>query len=138
MTLDQKIKLIDDLIGENPEVNISEYLFAVQEIEFIEISTPMPPRTGRPNLTEEQKAEVLVLAKTKFTAKEISEITGLTLDRVYKICSATGQSIRALRHPEVIAPADLPDVPVTGFKRPPAQYSNPRPYDTLQTKQKTA
>lgn len=140
MTIEQKIKLIDDLIKENPEVTISEYLFAAQEIELIEKAPNMPSRKGKPNLTEEQKKSVLVLAHAKNTAKEISEITGLTLDRIYKICAAAGQSIRAIRHPEVIAPADIPDIPAKRFTRPAAQYSNHSPWGVADAlhQQKTA
>lgn len=127
MTLDEKIKLIDDLIRENTDITIAEYLFSVAEIENVEKTTSMDNRKGIANLSDEEKVKILAMAQT-YNAKEISLGLGLSLNQVYKVCAKVKGGIKAIRHPEA-EPAPSPPIPPAkrAFVRPPAQYSNHSP-----------
>lgn len=133
MTLADRIKLIDDMIREDPQYTIRDYLDMVAEIEQIKIED-MGSRKGIPNVPEDKRLTIIRLAKTKSVA-EICEIMGVSQDCVYKICRKDGFGVRAIRNPEVIQPDPVPErVPEPGpkkpavYTRPPAVYSNHSPF----------
>lgn len=129
MNLPDRIKLVDDMIREDPQYTIRDYLEVVAEIEQIKIED-MGSRKGIPNVPEDRRLTIIRLAKTKSVA-EICEIMGVSQDCVYKICNKYGPGVRAIRNPEVIEPEPVPDSepkePVA-YKRPPAVYSNHSPF----------
>ncbi len=123
MTLPQKIKLIDDLIRENRDAEIWEYLAAVQEIETIEkTQTDMGSRKGIPNLTEEQKKEIIDLVKEKTPVAEICGIMGVSENAVYTSCRTGNRSIRQIK-PKKAAKTNAKPI-----ERPVAVYSNSSPW----------
>lgn len=133
MDLKQKIKFVNDLIRENPEITLAEYLASVQEVETIEkTQTDMGNRKGIPNLTDEQK--LLVLAHAPYqSAKDVADHLELSLNQVYKVCVRAGASIREIRHPEVAKAEGLAPVePVKHLQRPVAEYSNQGFLSTIQ------
>ena len=129
MTLSDQITFIDDLIRENPDITIREYLEAVQEIDSIEkTKTDMGSRKGIPNLSDEQKVSVLAMAQA-YNAKQIADSLGLSLNQVYKICAKVKGGIKAVRYPETepVRPMPMSDVKKE-IVRPAATYSNHSPF----------
>jgi len=129
MTLSDRIQLIDDMIRKNPEYTIRDYLDLVNEINQIK-NEDMGSRKGIPNIPEDKKLIIIRLAQTKSVA-EICEIMGISPNCIYKACARGGTSIRAIRHQEILEPAQPPALEVNKPKkyvRPPAEYSNHSPF----------
>jgi hypothetical protein len=127
MNLGDHIKLIEDMIRENQDYTIADYLELVEEIEHIKIDD-MGSRKGIPNVTEDKRLTILRMAKTHSVA-EICQFMGVSQDCVYKTCRRHGPGLRAIQNPEVIEPQPLPEVKKPAQQgRPPANYSNHSPY----------
>lgn len=91
MTLEQKIKLIDDLIAEDSDHNIRDYLDILEEIEHIENQQDMPYTW----ITPEDKENVVRLAETK-SPKQIEAETKLSLSTIYRALKSAGVDVKKL------------------------------------------
>lgn len=141
MDLKQKIKLIDDLILEDRDVEIMDYLDILEEIEHIEHENQ--PDMAYTWITEEQRQEILKRA-ANMTAKEIKAEINISFSIIYRVLNKAGVDFKKLaikrrqeqkRADEEIRIAAIksrglailinPELPDTSkIKRPVAQYSN--------------
>lgn len=129
MTL-SRIQLIEDMIRENPEYTIRDYLDVVAEIENIK-TEDMGSRKGVPNLTDDKMGQIVQLAKERKSVVEICAILGISQNCVYKACSRKGPGYKALSCPQVIQPEPVikePEKKLEKWRRPPAEYSNHSPF----------
>jgi hypothetical protein len=137
MTLSNQITFINDLIREDPEITIREYLEAVQEIDIIEKTQS---DMGRRPMDSDKKQQVLDMAMSA-KYEVIHEVTGVSIAAISRIIKDAGinqddrkTTIRALqiekekKHWEARISAPKSQ---KRFIRPPAEYSNSRPYDSL-------
>lgn len=127
MTLTWQISFIDDLIRENPDAEIKDYLALLTDIEQIENQTEdMGSRKGIPNLTPEQVKRIINMAEELVPPTKIASIMGVQPNAVYKVIMKKAGSIMVLKHPEVLQPQEpeLKAESSTSFIRPLAQYSN--------------
>lgn len=136
MTLANQITFVDDLIKEDPDITIRQYLEAVQEIDTIEkTQTDM----GRRPLDSDKRKMVLDMAPSHKYEK-IKSVTGVSLaviSRIIKAAEIDQEERRAnIRAQEEQREKDLwavrlavkiPEKPKR-FVRPPAVYSNSSPY----------
>lgn len=88
MNLAWQISIIDDLIRENQEATIKDYLLTLQDIQQVEnaINEQIMPK---PPVTEEQKEEILQMAAT-MTVNQIRKGLGLDTSTVYRALKASG------------------------------------------------
>jgi hypothetical protein len=141
MTLSNQITFIDDLIKEDPEITIREYLEAVQEIDIIEKTQS---DMGRRPLDAAKRQMVLDMAPTS-KYETIRSVTGLALATICRIIKAA--EIDQDKRRETIRLADeqrekdlwalrlkvaIPEKPKP-FVRPAAVYSNHSPYGIADT-----
>lgn len=125
MNLKDRIKLINDIVKENDNSTIADYAVSLQEIEDIENGVKQMVK----KVEETTRQQILRLA-ADMTAKQIKMQTGIPFSTIYKALKEQGFDVlqeRKRRREELFA-----------GKRPPAIYSNPRPYDSLHQNQKTA
>lgn len=147
MTFKDKIKLVNDMIKENDNTTIADYQAAMTEIEGVENGSIVYEKEE-----EETRRQYILRLASEMTAKQIKMFTGHSFSVIYRALKDEGYDVhearrqrreqiklqqesdrqRALKARQLPKPYKAPDV------RPPAQYSNSRPYDTLQTQQKTA
>jgi hypothetical protein len=98
MDLAWKIKLVDELIRENPESRICDYLEAVKEIECVEYknSIEMP----RKPITQDEKDRILFLAAT-MNVKDIRTAVRpdepIAFSTIYQILRENGFNVRIER-----------------------------------------
>lgn len=128
MNLQQKAKLIDDMIRENPDVEIWEYVAAVKEIETTEKVSAMGSRKGVPNLTIDQKKQVVKMINQGVSIDQVCKIMGICKNTVYTSCRCGDENIKDLRHPGTSAPPELLAGPPPKMVRPRAEYSNRSPF----------
>ena len=143
MNLQSKLKLINDMIKENPDATIRDYLTLVSDIENIEKSTPM----AFPGIGQDKKEEILKMAAT-MTATEIRQETNIAFSTIYRVLRQHGIDVKAetrqrklaeriakeemeRKEREAIIAARKPKKPILPerpFTRPPAVYSNHSPF----------
>jgi hypothetical protein len=127
MTLSWQISIIDGLIKENPEATIKDYLVLCEDLKNIEqqANDVAMSRKGIPNLTEEQKAEIIVMARERVPVPLIAAVIGVGENAVYKVCVRDAISIMELKHPEVAGPDQEIEETVSPLAaHPSAEYSN--------------
>jgi hypothetical protein len=143
MTLGQKIRLIDDLIREDSDHNIRDYLETVAEIENIEKENKKT--MAHPGISDEERERIILLA-SKMTVKEIRAGTSHAFSTIYRVLNEEKIKFhrmmmkrrkKDLAKEPVLGP--VPEIrkrdknyPTTDFKRPPCEYSNQGFLSTIQ------
>lgn len=116
MNLSDQIKLIDDLIRENPEHTIRDFMETIADIDKIKPESEM----NKPVLYSAADAEFMILHAGELTVRQISDRLGIPESTVRNFGTRYKLSFRSM-------PMRLP-MPTTKRKtsrpRPAAVYSN--------------
>jgi len=145
MNLEDRIKLIDDLIKEDPDSTIADYIMLVGDIDSIQKT--VKERDMAKQIDHQQRQHIVELFKTK-TPAEIHHETKYAFSTIYKALELAGIDYKAVtkkrKEAERIAMRERqelhrereiearkpkkPIVPDPPLQRPPAIYSNHSPY----------
>lgn len=131
MNLPWKIKLIDDLVREDPDTTIKDYLALIGDLENLEHevnTTDMGSRKGVSNLTIDQKKQLVKMINQGVSIDRVCKIMGICKNTVYTSCRCGDENIKGLRHPGTSAPPELLAGPPPKIVRPKAEYSNRSPF----------
>lgn len=110
MTLTEKIKLVDDLIREDKETTIRQYLDAIAEIDNIK-----PPEVNKPKNYTTDQAQFMLTHHKQYTCVEMAEKLEIEPADVYNFAYRNKLSFKR-------QDKKMP------YVRPPAQYSNHSPF----------
>lgn len=151
MKLTDKIKMIDDMIKENPDCTVKDYLEVLTDVESIEKGGLNMPYPG---LSNEERERILKLA-AQMNVSDIRRQTNLAFSTIYAVLKSEGINMRkVVKERKAIAekeakeqernrmeelkkrlqvaqeiagnPQDQQD---KKFQRPPAEYSNHSPWN---------
>ena len=120
------------MIREDPDATVRDYLDLLRDLEKIEQQVneeDMGSRKGIPNLTPEQKKQIIALVKQKHSIGDICRKMNISPNAVYTSCRWQHKNIRSIKGTATDTPIDLTieKAPIEK-SRPAAVYSNSSPW----------